>query len=269
VANRKKLDPSKSAAALFGYKLRKLRDGRGLSQGKLAEDLHCSLDLISKIETAAQSATTDMAIALDEYFGAGEQFQELQPLAAKEGIPGWFRPYAEFEQQASSIRIYDPLLITGLLQIEPYARHVLRAAQRNGALDRAVSSRMDRQAILRQDDPPWLVFLIREAALREVVGGPEIMKEQFHHLLDAIQEPNINVHVVPTGATVYPSGIFTIFGFEDGPDVAFIEGVNGHGHAIELSSDVERLKVTYDLVGFAALSPGASEQLIRDIMEGL
>jgi transcriptional regulator with XRE-family HTH domain len=269
VANRKKQDPTKSAAALFGYKLRKLRDGRGLSQVQLAEELHCSPDLISKIETTALIAKMEMAVAIDEFFGTGETFQELQPLAAKEGLPGWFQPYAEFEQQASSIRIYDPLLITGLLQIEPYARHVLRATQRNGALDQAVSSRMDRQAILCRADPPWLVFLIRESALREVVGSPEIMKEQLQHLLDVIQEPNINVHVVPTGAPVYPSGIFTIFGFDDGPDVGFVEGANGHGHAIELSSDVEGLKVWYDLVSFAALSPEASERLIRDIMEGL
>jgi transcriptional regulator with XRE-family HTH domain len=269
VANRKKLDPTESAAALFGFKLRKLRDERGLSQGKLAEDLHCSLDLISKIETAAHTATMDTAISFDVYFGTGEQFQELQPLAAKEGIPGWFRPYAEFEQEAASVRNYDPLLITGLLQIEPYARHVLKAAQRDRDLDQMVASRMGRQAVLRKENPTWLVFFIREAALREVVGSPEIMKEQLLHLLDVMQEPNINVQVVPTGAPVYPSGIFTIFSFEDGSDVGFVEGVNGHGHAIELSSDVEGLRVTYDRVSFAALSPEASEKLIRDIMEGL
>ncbi|MGH3389691.1 MAG: DUF5753 domain-containing protein, partial [Actinomadura sp.] len=203
------------------------------------------------------------------FFGTGETFQELQPLAAKEGLPGWFRPYADFEHQAGSIRKYEPFVITGLLQNEPYARHVLRPGQRDSDLDRTVASRLARQAILQRDDPPWLVLLIRESALREVVGGPELMKEQLQYVLDAMREPSINVRVVPAGAPVYPSGGFTIFSFEDGPDVGYVEAVNGHGHVIESASGVEGLKVTFDLASFVALPPEASEGLIRDIMEGM
>jgi transcriptional regulator with XRE-family HTH domain len=269
VVNRKRQDPTESAAALFGYKLRKLRDERGLSQVKLADELHCSGDLISKIETAAQVATIDTAVAIDAYFGTDETFQELQPLAAKEGLPGWFRPYADLEQHAASIRIYDPLLVTGLLQTESYARHVLRAGQRDSALDQMVSSRMSRQAVLHRDDPPWLVFVTREVALREIVGSSEITKEQLRHILDVSQEPNINVHVLPAGAPVYPSGVFTIFSFDDGPDIGFVESVNGHGHAIEQHSEVEGLKMTFDLVTFAALPTEGSEGLIRNILEGM
>jgi transcriptional regulator with XRE-family HTH domain len=267
VVNRKRQDPTESAAALFGYKLRKLRDERGLSQVKLADDLHCSGDLISKIETAAQVATMATAVVIDQYFGTGETFQELQPLAAKEGLPGWFRQYADLEQQATSIRIYEHLLVTGLLQTEPYARQVLRAGQRDSALDEMVSSRMGRQTVLQKDDPPWLVLVIREAALREVVGAPEITKEQLRHVLDMTRLPNINVHVVPAGAQVYPSGGFTIFSFEGAPDVGYVESANGHGHVVELSSQVEGLKVWFDLVRSVAMPVDASEQLVRDIME--
>ena len=269
MVNRKRQDPTESAAALFGYKLRKLRDGRGLSQVKLADELHCSGDLISKIETAAQVATMDTAVVIDKYFGTGETFQELQPLAAKEGLPGWFRPYADLEAQATSIRIYDPLLVTGLLQTEPYARHVLRAGQRDSALDQMVTSRMSRQAVLQRDDPPWLVFVAREMALREIVGSREITKSQLQYILDSVQEPNINVHVLPAGAPVYPAGVFTIFSFDDAPDVGFVDNVNGHGHAIEQHSQVQGLKVTFDMVTFAALPTNASEELIRDILEGM
>jgi transcriptional regulator with XRE-family HTH domain len=269
VVNRKRQDPTESAAALFGYKLRKLRDERGMSQVRLADDLHCSGDLISKIETAAQVATKDTAAAIDQYFGTGETFQELQPLAAKEGLPGWFRPYADLEQQATSIRIYEHLLVTGLLQTEPYARNVLRAGQRDSALDEMVSSRMSRQTVLQKDDPPWLVLVIREAALREVVGSPEITKEQLQHVLDMTRLPNINIHIIPRGAQVYPSGGFTVFSFEGGPDVGYVESANGLGHVVELSSQVEGLKVWFDLVRSVAMPVDASEQLIHDIMEGM
>ena len=269
MVNRKRQDPTESTAALFGYKLRKLRDERGLSQVKLADDLHCSGDLISKIETAAQVATLDTAAEIDRYFGTGETFQELQPLAAKEGLPGWFRPYADFEQHATAIRIYEHLLVTGLLQTETYARQVLRAGQRDSALDEMVSSRMSRQTVFQKTDPPWLVLVIREAAIREVVGSPEITKEQLRHVLAMARLPNINIHLVPTGAQVYPSGGFTIFSFEGGPDVGYVESANGLGHVVELRSQVDGLKVWFDLVRSVAMPVDASEQLIRDIMEGM
>jgi transcriptional regulator with XRE-family HTH domain len=269
VVNRKRQDPTESAAALFGYKLRKLRDERGLSQVKLADELHCSGDLISKIETAAQVATMDTAADIDRYFGAGETFQELQPLAAKEGLPGWFRPYADLEQHATSIRIYEHLLVTGLLQTEPYARQVLRAGLRDSALDEMVSSRMSRQMVFQKKDPPWVVLVIREAALREVIGTAEIAKDQLQHVLDMTLLPNINIHIVPAGAQVYPSGGFTIFSFEGEPDVGYVESANGLGRVVELSAQVEGLKVWFDLVRSVAMPVDASEQLIRDIMEGM
>jgi transcriptional regulator with XRE-family HTH domain len=269
VVNRKRQDPTESTAALFGYKLRKLRDERGLSQVNLADELHCSGDLISKIETAAQVATMDTAAVIDRYFGTGETFQELQPLAAKEGLPGWFRPYADLEQQATAIRIYEHLLVTGLLQTEPYARHVLRPGQRDSALEETVSSRMGRQMVLQKDDPPWVVLVIREAALREIVGSPQITKEQLQHVLDATRLSNINIHVIPAGAQVYPSGGFTIFSFDGGPDVGYVESANGLGRVIEKSSHVDGLKVWFDLVRSVAMPVDASEHLIHDIMENM
>jgi transcriptional regulator with XRE-family HTH domain len=87
VVNRKRQDPTESAAALFGYKLRKLRDERGLSQAKLADELHCSGDLISKIETAAQAATIETAALIDAYFGTDEQFKSSSHSPPKKESP--------------------------------------------------------------------------------------------------------------------------------------------------------------------------------------
>jgi transcriptional regulator with XRE-family HTH domain len=269
VVNRKRQDPTESAAALFGYKLRKLRDERGLSQVRLADELHCSGDLISKIETAAQVATIDTAGVIDEYFGTGETFQELQPLAAKEGLPGWFRPYTELEQQATAIRKYEPLLMTGLFQTEAYARHVMRVGQRPGVIEEMVSSRMNRQMVLQKDDPPWVVVVMREAAVREVVGNREITKEQLQYALDLTRSVNLHIHLIPAGAQVYPSGAFTLFSFGEAPDVGYVESANGLGHVVEQTSQVEGLKVWFDLVRSVAMPVDASAQLIHEIMEGM
>ena len=59
----------------------------------------------------------------------------------------------EIEREAVSLRWFEPLLIPGLLQTEEYARAVLAAAHPaspEDEVERLVSARMDRQAILDQ-----------------------------------------------------------------------------------------------------------------------
>lgn len=63
MVNRKRLDPTESAAALFGAKLRKLRDKAGLSQAQLAAEVGYSHDTISKVETAAQAPSPNKALS--------------------------------------------------------------------------------------------------------------------------------------------------------------------------------------------------------------
>jgi transcriptional regulator with XRE-family HTH domain len=269
VVNRKRLDPTESAAALFGAKLRKLRDKAGLSQAQLAAEVGYSHDTISKVETAAQAPSPELAERLDAHFGTEDTFQELQPLAAKEGIPVFFRPYADLESAANAVRVYEPVVITGLLQSEEYARAVLRPGQRASVLDQSVAARMVRQEVLRRDEPPWIVILLAESVVRKIVGSKEITSAQLAHVLDLADEPHVNVLVVPDGADVYPSSAFTLFSREDEPDLGYVEGAAGLGRVIEQSAQVENLRRLWDMISSAAMSDVASKALIREVMEGL
>ncbi|CND84332.1 transcriptional regulator%2C y4mF family [Mycobacterium tuberculosis] len=269
MVNRKRLDPTESAAALFGAKLRKLRDKAGLSQAQLADAVSYSHDTISKVETAAQAPSPQLAELLDTHFGTDEQFQELQPLAAKEGIPLFFRPYAELESTANAVRVYEPVVITGLLQNEEYARAVLSPGQHANAIDLAVAARVNRQEILRRERPPWVVIIMLEAVVRKIVGDRETTRAQLARVLELSKEPNINVLVVPGDAQVFPAAGFTLFSLEDEPEIAFVEGAGGTGRVIELSSHVKELRRLWDLISNSALTDVASEALIRKVMEGL
>ncbi|WP_433476845.1 helix-turn-helix domain-containing protein [Spirillospora sp. CA-142024] len=269
MVNRKRLDPTESAAALFGAKLRKLRDKAGLSQAQLAGEVGYSNDTISKVETAAQAPSPELAERLDAHFGTEDTFQELQPLAAKEGIPIFFRPYAELESTADAIRVYDHVVISGLLQTEDYARAVLRPGQRPGVLEQAIATRMGRQEILRRDEPPWVVILLQESVIRKVVGSKEITKAQLGRLLELLKEPHINISIVPDEAAVYPGGGFALFSREDEPDVGYSEGAGSSGHVITLSSKVKEFRRLWDMLTHAALSSTASEALILEVMESL
>ena len=269
MVNRKRLDPTESTAALFGAKLRKFRDKAGLSQAQLAEAVGYSHDTISKVETAAQAPSPQLAELLDAHFGTDEQFQELQPLAAKEGILVFFRPYADLESTADALRVYDHVVISGLLQTEDYARAVLRPGQRPSALEQAVSTRLSRQEILRRDEPPWVVILLQESAIRKVVGDKGTTKAQLGRLLELLPEPHINILVVPDDAAVYPGGGFALFSHEDEPDVGYSEGAGSSGQVITQSSKVEEFRRLWDMLNHAALSNTASEALIQEVMESL
>lgn len=269
MVNRKNLDPTESPAALFGAKVRKLRDKAGLSQADLADRVGYSNDTISKVETAAQAPSPQLAERLDAFFGTDETFQELQPLAAKEGIPAFFRPYAELESTSDAVRVYEPVVITGLLQTEEYARAVMSPGQQPNALDLAVDARMNRQEVLQREKPPWVVIILLESVIRKVVGTKEITKTQLAHVCELGKEPNINILVVPDGAPVYPAAGFTLFASKYDSELAFVESAGGTGRVIELSSQVEELRRLWDLIANSAMTDVASEALIHKVMEGL
>ncbi|WP_242909270.1 helix-turn-helix domain-containing protein [Actinomadura terrae] len=269
MVNRKKLDPTESVAALFGVKVRSLRDARGLSQAQLADKIGYSNDTVSKVETAAQAPSPALAGKLDEFFGTDEYFQELQPLTVREGVPIFFRQYTELESTASAVRVYEPSVVNGLFQIDDYARAVLRPGQAPGKLDQSISARMGRQEVLEREDPPWIVVYVVESAIRKLVGDAATTKGQLVRLLELMAEPNITVLVMPTDAPVYPGGGFTLFTLENGLDIAYVEGAGGQSRVVEVSSHVEELRRLWDMIGTVALSAAASEALIREVMESL
>jgi len=58
--------------------------------------------------------------------------QELTQLAqrAKSGVPAWFMDYRVAEQEATSLRLWAPLVVPGLLQTPGYATSLLSARRR-------------------------------------------------------------------------------------------------------------------------------------------
>jgi transcriptional regulator with XRE-family HTH domain len=268
MGNRREVDPTTSVAALFAHKLRRCRDMNGWTQDALADRVGCTGDLISKIETAKRSATTSMSEDFDRIFALDGYFAELQPLAARELALGWFRPFLDAEMTASSMHVFEPMLITGLLQNEDYARAVLTAGNHPDKLEQLVATRLERQQILRREDPPWIVLVLAEYAVRRKIGGPEVMRAQLQRVLDAMREPNFTVQVLPEEAPVYLSMPFTIMGFDDGPDVAYAATGEIPGGITKEHRHLGRLKARFDLIRAAALPAVASEELIRSVLEG-
>ncbi|TDC91231.1 hypothetical protein E1285_13255 [Actinomadura sp. 7K507] len=124
---------------------------------------------------------------------------------------------------------------------------------------------MERQAVLRKTDPPWVFLLVREAVIRDIQRDFRV--EQCKRFLDVMAYPNVAVQIVPADAPVFQESGFQLLSFDQAADVAYVDGASGFGQILTDPRDVRRLTVVFDVIRTVALPARASENLIRTIME--
>jgi transcriptional regulator with XRE-family HTH domain len=261
--------------AFFGAELRRARVAAGMSQDQLGRALSFSGDLIGKVETCERAPTPELAAGCDRVFPhLDELFTRLLGLARRwEGPhPQWFRDWVQAEQEATSLRWWEPMLVPGLLQTADYARALFRAwqtATNDDELEDLVSARLERQAILDRPKPPELWVALDEAVLHRAIGSRKITYDQLLHLADASCRHSITVQVVPAevGAHVGLLGAFIIAGFDDGaPSILYAERAV-EGQTIERSAQVKKAALAFDRLRAEALPQGASRDLIGKVAE--
>ncbi|RFU42803.1 XRE family transcriptional regulator [Actinomadura logoneensis] len=262
-------DPRSSNYALFAHKLRTYREREGLSQTEVGASCNVSHKTISAIENLYRIPNVDVAEKLDLLFDA-DIFADLYWLILREAelTPG-FISYTQEEARADSIRVFAPTLIPGLFQTEAYARAILQTETPEDEVDQALAVRMGRQAILARENPPYIVALIKEAALREPVGGREVHREQLDHLLELAGRHNVTIQVIPDGAPVYLTGLLAVFGYSEESDLAYVEAPVDNGRMVEPPALVHQVVMAFDRARGEALSVAESERKIRSIREAL
>jgi hypothetical protein len=179
------------------------------------------------------------------------------------------------EAEASEIRTYQPDLIPGLLQTEAYARAVIRVSRpRDTAeeIDQRVEIRVARRQILTRDNPPLVRAVLNEGAVRRLVGGREVMREQLLHLAEERDRANVTVQVLPFSAGEHPAmvGPFVILDFP-GPTELGVVHVEHMTSALSLEKDEDLAMYgqASDLVSAAALGPKESRDMLRSLADEL
>lgn len=126
-------------------------------------------------------------------------------------------------------------------------------------------ARMDRQAILHQEEPPLLWVILDEGVLRRPVGGAHVMHEQLVQLAEAARLPNIVVQVIPlsVGAHQGMSGNFVIADFADGPSAVY-QDTAARGQIVEDADDIAAVTVMWDTLNSEALPRAASLKLVEE-----
>jgi transcriptional regulator with XRE-family HTH domain len=251
--------------SLFAAELVAARTSAGLSQEALGEKIHYSPSLIAMIENGRRAPRLDFAERLDEALQMPGTFRRLQQHARTTPLPSWFRPYAEVEAAATQLRSWQPLIIDGLLQTEPYARALLMTWPNTTPddLEGLVSARMERQAVLARDDPPALWVVMDEGTIRREIGGPEVMRDQLLHLAAMAERPNITIEIVPFAAGAH-AGLTAPYAIAEAADVARVGYLDtaSEGYIIESQSVVNNLVFGFDHLRGEALTRRASRELI-------
>jgi DNA-binding XRE family transcriptional regulator len=245
-----------------------------MTKAEMAGLLGYTPQLIGQIEGGKNIPSRKFAEDCDTFFRTNGLFARLWKLITETrrlaALPPGFSKYVQLEAEAVAIRIFGLVMIQGLFQTEDYARAILLALQPPNIVDQFVAARMERQAILCRDKPPRIWATFDERALRSMIGGPEVMRGQLHHLLEMARLPHVMIDVVPQSAESHVGleGDLVILGFPNEPDVAYTESA-GRGIIVEDPASVSEFQVRYDLIRGHALPAAESRRLIESILEDL
>jgi transcriptional regulator with XRE-family HTH domain len=227
--------------------MRRLRKDSAKSAEEVAKALGWSESKVLYIESGqgVRPNPRDVEDLCDRVYSVtGKERRELLQLAKDGRLKGWwhsfstmlsrvYTTYIGLEAEAAAIRTFQPLMIPGLAQTEDYARALIRGSTKldDKAIEQRVKVRAERQKILEASDPADLWIVLDEAAIRRVVGGPHVMRQQLEHLIELSEFPHVTLQVVPFGGGAHPgiNGPFTILRFPHAADApaVYIEAISG------------------------------------------
>jgi transcriptional regulator with XRE-family HTH domain len=271
---------------ILGRQLQALREKAGLTYAQAAEVIYSSEWTIRRMERAEGGLKPLTVKALLVAYGVTDvreidAFLALARDASKPGwwhrygdaLPDWFKVAVGLEESASLIRAYEPQVVPGLLQTEPYVRAITAASFPSASeedSERRVALRLTRQDLLKRPAPPEYWVVLEETVLRRPIGGRKVMRGQLEYLIDAAARPNITIQVLPFSAGWHPAmyGMFWIYRFPDNamPDVVYSEALTS---ATYLNKPEETTQYTEALGRMAAqaATPDQTITILREILK--
>ena len=269
--------------------LRGIRESKGKSGDTVAAALKWSPSKISRYERARTGLRPgEVARLLDYYEITGPRRDLLLGLAEDAAQKGWWEEFTDslsedykqfigLEHEATSMAIWHVDVVTGLLQTEDYARHIIGSYSRvepvaPGMIGRLVRVRMRRQQVLDRDGLQLSVVL-DESVLKRRIGDEAVMYDQLQRLVKEADRPNLTLQVLPLDAQHSVFGeSFVIFSFGQDADAMLQDVVSTEhlrsGFTLEGERDTYLHRIAFQMLVDAALDPVASRKLILETAEG-
>ncbi len=264
---------AETALETYAAELKAWRERMGLTQQAFADKLGYSPALVAAVEQCKRSPTAAFAKQCDDVTAAPGTFVRWQLQVARESYPAFFAPVLAFERDAARIHGWELGTVPGLLQTESYAHALIKVTRphdSDDAVEQMVAARLQRQEIMTGDRPPLLWYVLDESALRRIVGGLPVMREQLDRLITAASQPGTVLQILPfaTGEGIGADGPISVYEFSGAPTVVYTE-CNRGGRVIEDHAEVAEMMTKVSMIRVSALSPRTSLELIRKIRSEL
>ena len=254
----------------LGFLLRRLRTDRGLSVEEVTGRLLISATKISRLETGRAGASPrDIRDLCDLYQVTDPAERERLMTLAREGKQrAWWQRYGMsyatyigLEAEATSISDFNSDVVTGLLQVEDYARAIFEAAEPpldHATIEQRIEVRTRRQVLLVQDEAPLFHCILGESALRHNVGGSAVMRAQLERIIEVASLPKVTFQLIPLEIGAHPAmdSTFVILEFEEPTvnNVVYVEGLVGNIY-FESAADLHKYKQVFSRLHSIALGP--------------
>jgi transcriptional regulator with XRE-family HTH domain len=264
-------------------RLTELRLVRGYTANHVCDILNWGRGKVGRFEANQwrRPEMSDIRDLLRIYDVPDDERERLGDLAMRARARPWWRDYSDifenefpgFENDASRIRVFMPLVLPGLLQTPAYVEAFMRAGLRSPAWRRrALETRLRRQEVLGRDDgtAPKLSAVITEASLMYRWGSKGDRLEQVEHLRDAASRPNVELRIqrFADGPPVGMHSMVNILDFPGEPALVYLET----DYAIEEVSSTESVNSyiqSFGRAADAALEPVDTAAFLKDLAEQL
>ncbi|WP_026415986.1 helix-turn-helix domain-containing protein [Actinomadura oligospora] len=228
MATKKRIDPH---LRTFGARVKRFREEAGLSQAEAAKLVAVTRSYVGQVERGITRCRRDFSERLGEALGRKDEVAEAWgDLVRSAKYPQYFEDYASLEGTAVMLRHYSSDVVDGLLQVESYARALLRT-------ESSLQARLKRQETLVRDPAPMACFILDESVLHRQVGTREVMKDQLTYLYEVSSREKICLQIAPTAYYRSVSGSFCIATQDDRDEAAYAASAFGG----ETSEEAEHL----------------------------
>ena len=285
------MPPSSPVAARreLSRRIRLRRRDLGRSADDVSDKLGISRVYLSALENGrAVMAEAKLAELIAELGFDEKEASELTSLLASARQSGWWKDYADvlnesflefigLEHAATSARIYESRLVTGLLQTRDYATEVVRASPSVslGELQRVVEARLRRKERLIEEPKLQLQVIFAQAAIMQRFGSTDILRDQLSHIVEMVQrsEGGIDFRIqpfdmTPLGLAAANTVVILKFDRELLPDIAWIEAWDIL-HLEDDRSMLADLSLNFDQTLESCLSHSQSMDLLKSRIEDL
>ncbi|MFD7664891.1 helix-turn-helix domain-containing protein [Streptomyces sp. NPDC059788] len=256
-----------------GDQLKLWRTRAGVSREAIAEEANYDAEYVKSMEQGRRRPTLRMLQIADQVCRAHGMLESAHEYLKPEKCHERSNEFMGLEADAITLHWYENLLIPGLLQTEEHARELMGHGfppVDDETVEARVAFRLQRQERLEAEPGVLFSFVIYEAALHTMVGGPEMMKRQLDRLLERQKLRNVSIQILPVGRAPYQalSGPVVLLETAEHETYAYSTG-QGASTLQSERSDVSELAHLYGMIRMQALGVEDSDAYIRKVAADL